>query len=183
MKLLLTLLICAAVGTLAAADMSLQRAQELLKAKGYYSGQADGVNSPQTQAALSAYQKDQGLPVSGKLDDKTVAHLNASIEGEALGSVKGAGKEAASSAGSEAKSAGKEAGSSAASETKSAGKEAGSSAASETKSAASETKSAGKEAGSSVASEAKSAWGEIKGVFTGGEKKDAGQKKEKKEKP
>jgi len=105
MKLLSMFLIPITAGLLTAAEMTVQEAQELLKAKGYYVGEVDGLNGPRTEAAISAFQKDQGLPVTGKLDEKTAKQLNGSMPGEAVGAVKGAGKEATSSAASESKSA------------------------------------------------------------------------------
>ncbi len=87
------------------ADMSVQKAQELLKSKGYYSGAVDGINGPKTKAAVNAYQKDQGLDQTGSLDDKTVQRLGSSTTKEAAGSVTGAVKEADTAAKSESSGA------------------------------------------------------------------------------
>ncbi|MGY6663219.1 MAG: peptidoglycan-binding protein [Glycocaulis sp.] len=51
------------------------RAQELLFAMGYGSGQADGAYGPQTREAVVAYQRAQGLEASGAIDTALVARL------------------------------------------------------------------------------------------------------------
>jgi peptidoglycan hydrolase-like protein with peptidoglycan-binding domain len=50
-------------------------AQQRLKDRGYYSGSVDGAIGPNTEAALRAYQRDQRLSVTGKLDAQTVRAL------------------------------------------------------------------------------------------------------------
>jgi len=50
-------------------------AQQRLKDRGYYSGPVDGVIGPNTEAALRAYQRDQRLTVTGKLDSQTLHAL------------------------------------------------------------------------------------------------------------
>ena len=47
------------------------RLQRVLAAKGYDPGPVDGVFGPRTAAALMSYQRDNGLPTSGVLDDQT----------------------------------------------------------------------------------------------------------------
>lgn len=53
--------------------------QRVLATLGYSVGAIDGQEGPITRAALRAYQYKNGLPVSGQLDDPTVAALNESI--------------------------------------------------------------------------------------------------------
>jgi TonB family protein len=48
-----------------------RQAQERLHSAGYHPGIADGVPGPQTVTALRQYQKAQGLPVTGLLDEAT----------------------------------------------------------------------------------------------------------------
>jgi len=60
------------------ADSSVQKVQELLKSKGYYQGAVDGEDGPTTRAALTSYQKAQGLPATGRLDCGTVQRLTSS---------------------------------------------------------------------------------------------------------
>jgi peptidoglycan hydrolase-like protein with peptidoglycan-binding domain len=56
-----------------AADV--QWAQTILKAKGLYSGRANGDFNEPTRAALRAYQKSAGLQQTGKLDAATSGHM------------------------------------------------------------------------------------------------------------
>jgi peptidoglycan hydrolase-like protein with peptidoglycan-binding domain len=58
-----------------AANADIKKAQEALKQNGHDPGLIDGVIGPQTSAALRAYQKDQGLSPTGRLDDDTQAKL------------------------------------------------------------------------------------------------------------
>jgi localization factor PodJL len=52
-------------------------AQRGLSALGYYQGPADGVSSPALRLALTAFQRDQGLPATGAADPATVSKLGA----------------------------------------------------------------------------------------------------------
>jgi len=47
------------------------RAQERLARLGYYPGPIDGDFGPITSRALRSYQIDYGLPVTGRLDNRT----------------------------------------------------------------------------------------------------------------
>lgn len=49
--------------------------QSSLNQRGYNAGTADGLYGMKTNVAVKAYQKDQGLPVSEKLDERTVSSL------------------------------------------------------------------------------------------------------------
>lgn len=51
------------------------RAQQSLGMLGYDTGGADGQVGPRTQSAISAFQRDRGLPVTGQLDGQTLAAL------------------------------------------------------------------------------------------------------------
>jgi peptidoglycan hydrolase-like protein with peptidoglycan-binding domain len=53
----------------------IEQVQKALKQQGHDPGQIDGVLGPQTSAALSAYQKAQGLNTTGRLDPATMAKL------------------------------------------------------------------------------------------------------------
>ena len=53
----------------------IQQVQERLRAEGVDPGPADGVLTPQTEAAIRQYQEKQGLPVSGALDEATLRRL------------------------------------------------------------------------------------------------------------
>lgn len=61
------------VSAQAAADV--EQAQKALKQLGHDPGPVDGVMGAQTSAALQAYQKRQGLSVTGQLDAETAAKL------------------------------------------------------------------------------------------------------------
>ena len=50
-------------------------AQEALKTQGFDPGPIDGHMGPRTRAALSDYQRKNDLPVTGMLDDATMAKL------------------------------------------------------------------------------------------------------------
>jgi peptidoglycan hydrolase-like protein with peptidoglycan-binding domain len=50
-------------------------AQQALKDKGHDPGTIDGKMGPRTRAAVSDYQKAEGLKVTGRLDDDTRAKL------------------------------------------------------------------------------------------------------------
>ena len=56
---------------IAPARIGLREAQSLLAGMGYDPGPADGVAGRRTTAALRAFQRDPGLPTSGRLDDAT----------------------------------------------------------------------------------------------------------------
>jgi peptidoglycan hydrolase-like protein with peptidoglycan-binding domain len=51
-------------------------AQEALKTQGHDPGPVDGRMGPRTRAAITDYQKKNDLPVTGSLDDATMAKLN-----------------------------------------------------------------------------------------------------------
>jgi len=51
-------------------------AQEALKTQGFDPGPVDGRVGPRTKAAIMDYQKKNDLPVTGMLDDATMARLN-----------------------------------------------------------------------------------------------------------
>jgi hypothetical protein len=50
--------------------------QRRLRALGYDAGPANGEFGPKTQAALAQFQLAAGIPVSGSLDDATLAELD-----------------------------------------------------------------------------------------------------------
>lgn len=50
-------------------------AQEQLAGLGYYGGAIDGAFGPRTSEAIQRYQRDYGLPVTGRLDGNTRASL------------------------------------------------------------------------------------------------------------
>jgi peptidoglycan hydrolase-like protein with peptidoglycan-binding domain len=63
------------------AQPQVQQAQQQLKSAGLYSGAVDGVMGPETQTALSRFQREQGLPQTAQLDQQTLDRLNGSNPG------------------------------------------------------------------------------------------------------
>ena len=63
-----------------AAGLELKQVQQHLQAMGYEPGPSDGVMGPRTSDALTAFQMDSGMTVSGQLDETTQNALRARIE-------------------------------------------------------------------------------------------------------
>ena len=60
---------------------NVKQVQEALKTKGHDPGAPDGVMGPKTQQALRAFQKQNGLQATGRLDDKTASALGVDASG------------------------------------------------------------------------------------------------------
>jgi hypothetical protein len=56
----------------------IRSAQEALKAKGFDPGEVDGRYGPNTRAAITKYQRDNGLRETGRFDEATLSHLGVS---------------------------------------------------------------------------------------------------------
>lgn len=54
---------------------NMRAAQEVLKDRGMYEGEVDGIMGPKTQAALREFQKKEGLQETGRLDQQTMSRL------------------------------------------------------------------------------------------------------------
>ncbi len=63
-----------------AAGLELKQVQQHLQAMGYEPGPHDGVMGPRTHDALTAFQMDSGMTVSGQLDEATQNALRVRIE-------------------------------------------------------------------------------------------------------
>jgi len=61
--------------------LSVTEAQQHLKNLGYYAGPVDGKLGRKTRTALKNFQRDSHLPVTGRLDTKTMAALRAADQG------------------------------------------------------------------------------------------------------
>lgn len=61
------------------------RVQAQLRTLGFYAGPVNGEFGSNTQAALAQFQLLSGVPVSGQLDDPTLAELGVEREGAAAG--------------------------------------------------------------------------------------------------
>jgi len=59
----------------APANPDLVTAERALNQLGYYQGPTDGSTSPAIHLAIAAYQRDQGLPITGSPDPATLAKL------------------------------------------------------------------------------------------------------------
>lgn len=90
--------LCLSVTSLAtAANLNkedIEKVQKSLTDKGFQAGTADGVMGAHTRAGIREYQKSEGLPVTGRLDEKTAGKLGVGPESIG-GEFKGAGHEAA----------------------------------------------------------------------------------------
>ena len=58
---------------------ALAKAQSKLAGLGYYKGAVDGTYGPQTALAVQQFQADNNLPVSGRLDLKTLSSLGITL--------------------------------------------------------------------------------------------------------
>jgi peptidoglycan hydrolase-like protein with peptidoglycan-binding domain len=65
-----------------ASQSEIQQAQQQLKSQGLYRGAVDGIMGPETQTAVTAFQRQQGLPQSAQLDQQTLDRLNGSGNGQ-----------------------------------------------------------------------------------------------------
>ena len=73
-------------------SQDIKKVQESLRDKGYYLAKVDGISGPQTRAGIRQIQKDENLPVTGRLDAKTVGKLG--VEPKSVGGeFKQAGKD------------------------------------------------------------------------------------------
>jgi ankyrin repeat protein len=57
-------------------DQKVYQAQEKLKDLGYDPGRPDGILGKKTKAAIRRFQRDNGLPETGKIDEQTKAKLS-----------------------------------------------------------------------------------------------------------
>jgi hypothetical protein len=58
---------------------TLAKAEAKLAGLGYYKGSVDGEYGPVIQQAIQQFQADNGLPVSGRLDLKTLSSLGIAL--------------------------------------------------------------------------------------------------------
>ena len=72
-----------------ASRSEIQQAQQQLKSQGLYRGTADGVMGPETQTALRAFQRQNGLPQSAELDQQTSTRLSGSGAGQSTTGTQG----------------------------------------------------------------------------------------------
>lgn len=68
-------LVLALLATAAIADDKLRDVQAELKSQGFYYSEVNGTEGPETTSAIRRFQIRNGLAVTGKLDDETLAAL------------------------------------------------------------------------------------------------------------
>ena len=71
----------AKVTTVSAATANTREVQTRLKKWGYYTGVVDGINGPQTKAAVKKFQKRYGLTQDGIVGPLTAAKMGLSVSG------------------------------------------------------------------------------------------------------
>jgi peptidoglycan hydrolase-like protein with peptidoglycan-binding domain len=72
-----------------ASRSEIQQAQQQLKSQGLYRGTVDGVMGPETQTAVMAFQRQNGLPQTAQLDQQTLDRLNGSGNGQPAAGTQG----------------------------------------------------------------------------------------------
>ena len=72
-----------------ASQSEIRQAQEQLKSQGLYHGSADGIMGPETQTAVMAFQRQNGLPQTAQLDQQTMDRLNGSGSGQSTTGARG----------------------------------------------------------------------------------------------
>jgi peptidoglycan hydrolase-like protein with peptidoglycan-binding domain len=55
---------------------AVNQAQKILKQEGFYKGPINGIFSPQMEAAVKAFQKSEGIKVTGVIGPETQAAFN-----------------------------------------------------------------------------------------------------------
>ncbi len=65
--------------TVYASSSVLSRAQARLRNLGYYKGAVDGAFGPATQRAVTMFQSENGLVVTGRLDSQTLQRLKINV--------------------------------------------------------------------------------------------------------
>ena len=72
-----------------ASQPEIQQAQQQLKSQGLYRGSVDGVMGPETQTAVRAFQRQNGLPQSAQLDQQTLDRLSGAGNGQSTTGTQG----------------------------------------------------------------------------------------------
>lgn len=75
----------AAKGKMSTGNEETRKVQEALKAKGNDPGPIDGIMGPKTRAAITAFQKANGMKGTGQLDAQTAEKLGVQKGGTAMG--------------------------------------------------------------------------------------------------
>jgi peptidoglycan hydrolase-like protein with peptidoglycan-binding domain len=62
-------------GTQELSDNDMEAVEQALEDKGYDVGRVDGRADDVSRAAIRAFQKDEGIPITGMIDEKTADRL------------------------------------------------------------------------------------------------------------
>jgi peptidoglycan hydrolase-like protein with peptidoglycan-binding domain len=91
-------------GTPELSKNDMRAVEEALQTKGYKPGKIDGIADDETRAAIRAFQKDNGLTISGMVDQKTADRLGVTLSSKSGGTQRStSGMSGKSGAGSETK--------------------------------------------------------------------------------
>ena len=91
-------------GTPELSKNDMRAVEEALQTKGYKPGKIDGIANDETRAAIRAFQKDNGLTMSGMVDQKTADRLGVTLSSKSGGTQRStSGMSGKSGAGSETK--------------------------------------------------------------------------------
>ena len=77
------------LGTPELSKNDMRAVEEALQAKGYKPGKIDGVADDEARAGIRAFQKDNGLSVTGMIDQRTADKLGVRISSKSGGSPQG----------------------------------------------------------------------------------------------
>jgi peptidoglycan hydrolase-like protein with peptidoglycan-binding domain len=70
-------------GTLELSKNDMQKVKEALRAKGYQVGKIDGTADDDTRKAIRSFQQDNGMPITGMVDQRTADRLGVRLSGKA----------------------------------------------------------------------------------------------------
>lgn len=68
-------------GTAELSKKGMKNVEEALQEKGYQVGRVDGVADDDVRKAIRSFQMDNGLPITGMVDEKTADKLDVTISG------------------------------------------------------------------------------------------------------
>lgn len=75
-------------------EETINAVQTALQTEGFYQGEVDGIVGPKTSNALRAYQRQQNLEATGRLDAETIRQLGVNLPGSEVQPVRGVDQEA-----------------------------------------------------------------------------------------
>jgi peptidoglycan hydrolase-like protein with peptidoglycan-binding domain len=73
----------ASQGTPELSKNDMQKVKEALRAKGYQVGKIDGTADDDTRKAIRSFQQDNGMPITGMVDQRTADRLGVRLSGKA----------------------------------------------------------------------------------------------------